>query len=146
MAASSHSLGSIRKTAICESPAELGSWAVTYRSSMPGARVCQPEFVPATSPGKSPSKRKTPRPLCRLSRVSGHRPRITFFSVIVRHARHVVRWFGVPPQRHHLRVIRGDKITDGDSHGSVAQQLPGGIVVRGGNFQHVAFRKFVTAL
>src|SRR6267378_5168671 len=69
-----------------------------------------------------------------------------YFSVVMRHPSHIVRWFRVPPQRSHLRIIGGGKIADGDAHRSVAQKLPGGIVVRCGNFQDIAARKFVAAI
>src|SRR6266851_1887102 len=69
-----------------------------------------------------------------------------YFSMIMRHPSHIMSWLLLPPQRRHLRIVGGDKIPDGDSHCSVAQQLSGGIVVRCGNFQDIACRKFVTAL
>src|SRR6266852_4575141 len=90
------------------SPAELGSRAVTYRSSMPGASVCQLGFVPTTSAGKSPRKRTTERPINRFSRVTvlvfpyfiTSLPRS--LSSLVRHSRHVAWRLRVSTQRLHL--------------------------------------------
>src|SRR6266403_4554680 len=47
------------------------------------------------------------------------------FSMIVRHACHVVGHFRIPPQRRHPCFIAGGKVADCNSHRAVAQQLAG---------------------
>jgi len=152
IAANSHSLGSMRKTVIRESPARSFA-AVTVQVQCPEREsanwnLCQPPAW-AKLPAQGPANKR----LRRLSIVfRGSRFSLfltsyiltSFFSVVVRHASHVVRWgrFSAVawPSPHHRRR----KIADCDSHRPVAKQLPAGIVIRCGNFQDVAFRKFVT--
>src|SRR5215471_3053828 len=52
IASSSQSLGSMRSTAIRESPIVLGWMAVMYRNSIPRARICQSDFREELFPSK----------------------------------------------------------------------------------------------
>src|SRR5260370_37986982 len=83
---------------------------------------------------------------CVISRATSHGSRVTRLLVIVGHPRHLMRWLGFAPERGHLRIIGGGKITNGRSHGPLPEGLFGRIVVPCGEFPHIGLRVLLITL